>query len=524
MVFSPNYSYVVQENGERGLKLNFYGDKENYHIAIIPVKINDYFGIAIYEKGASIHFFDPFYNDITAETRQHLRTIVQGIVDNDSIVRVYQVKSALFNQATKINEATIICSIIVERYLMHSKRTYIDNFNLHQERDNIVARVIQTILTGEELNSEKLKFNEKGSHRSWELRRIREEQSNEERDVRLRIDKEKKRFSRGEEIDDETDERIRIERERWRLTRDEENMEANEILNFSRRIRYKQAHHRRRSLIYLQGRETDDDLSEHRLNPMDIVCNHCGALHFPEEATARNKNSFNDCCRSAIFISHFLNYFFRHGKVAFDPLPEPPQILLQLYSGQHKKSSHFFQNIRRINCAVGFASINPIPRQHIGPTRGPVCVKVHGNITFLVNKALLAEKSEQPSYSQLYLIDSRDAKNYRSELNPNIDAGLIHEISEAINKNSAIARSFHMMKDEYEHQKYIAKQEGKEIPELRLIFTDKNPSIDSSFYNKLNQTEIAVVFEPGADNNIPETLLMVHPIGNLMLSKFSNLY
>jgi hypothetical protein len=169
---------------------------------------------------------------------------------------------------------------------------------------------------------------------------------------------------------------------------------------------------------------------------------------------------------------------------------------------------------------VGFASINPIPRQHIGPTRGPVCVKVHGNITFLVNKALLAEKSEQPSYSQLYLIDSRDAKNYRSELNPNIDAGLIHEISEAINKNSAIARSFHMMKDEYEHQKYIAKQKGKEIPELRLIFTDKNPSIDSSFYNKLNQTEIAVVFEPGADNNIPETLLMVHPIGNLMLSNF----
>jgi hypothetical protein len=116
----------------------------------------------------------------------------------------------------------------------------------------------------------------------------------------------------------------------------------------------------------------------------------------------------------------------------------------------------------------------------------------------------------------LYLIDSREAKNYRSELNPNIDAGLIHEISGVINENSEIAKSFHMMKDEYEHQKNIALQEGKEIPELRLIFTEKNPNIDASFYNKLNETEIAVVFEPGADNNIPETLLMVHPKGNLI--------
>jgi hypothetical protein len=129
---------------------------------------------------------------------------------------------------------------------------------------------------------------------------------------------------------------------------------------------------------------------------------------------------------------------------------------------------------------------------------------------------LLAEAAEQPSYSQFYLIDSRDAKNYRSELNPNIDAGLIHEISELIKENSAIAKSYQMMKDEYEQQKQMAQEKGKDIPELRLIFTEKNPNVDASFYNKLNQTEIAVVFEPGADNDIPETLLVVHPFGKLI--------
>jgi hypothetical protein len=309
LVFSPDYSIVMQENGEEGLSIKFYGNKENYHISIIPVKINNYYGIAIFEKGASIHFFDPFYNDITPETRQHLRTVVKGIVDGESVVRVYQVKSALFNKATNINEATIICSIIVERYLMHSKRTYIDNFNVHQEKENIVARVLQTILTGEELYLEEANSG-KGSQKSWELRRMREEQSNEERDVRLRIDKEKKHFSREEESDDERDDRIRIERERRRLSREEESVEGNELRRFSERVQYKQAYHKKRNSIYLQGREVDDDLTEHRLNPMDIVCNHCGALHFPEEATARNKNSFNDCCRSAILISHFLKLFF----------------------------------------------------------------------------------------------------------------------------------------------------------------------------------------------------------------------
>jgi hypothetical protein len=308
LVFSPDYSIVMQENGEEGLSIKYYGNKENYHISIIPVKINNYYGIAIFEKGASIHFFDPFYNDITPETRQHLRTVVKGIVDGESVVRVYQVKSALFNKATNINEATIICSIIVERYLMHSKRTYIDNFNVHQEKENIVARVLQTILTGEELYLEEANSG-KGSQKSWELRRMREEQSNEERDVRLRIDKEKKHFSREEESDDERDDRIRIERERRRLSREEESVEGNELRRFSERVQYKQAYHKKRNSIYLQGREVDDDLTEHRLNPMDIVCNHCGALHFPEEATARNKNSFNDCCRSAILISHFLKLF-----------------------------------------------------------------------------------------------------------------------------------------------------------------------------------------------------------------------
>jgi hypothetical protein len=281
IVFSPDYSIVMQENGKEGLSVKFYGNKENYHISIIPVKIDDYFGIAIFEKGASIHFYDPFYNDITPETRKHLRTVVQGIVESDSIVKVYQTKSALFNKATTTNEATIICCIIVQRFLIHSKRTYIENFNIQKERDEIITKVLATILTGKKLNLEDFNSNEQGSYKSWHSHRIREEETIEERENRLRIDKEQKRFSRQIESDDEI-----------------------EMRQSSDRIRYKQTCERRKNTVYLQGRQTDDDVSEHRLNSLDITCIHCGALHFPEEATTRNTNSFNDCCRSKYYYDN----------------------------------------------------------------------------------------------------------------------------------------------------------------------------------------------------------------------------
>jgi hypothetical protein len=180
---------------------------------------------------------------------------------------------------------------------------------------------------------------------------------------------------------------------------------------------------------------------------------------------------------------------------------------------EHEKSTHFFKNIRRFNCALSFASINPIPERYNAQSRGPTCVKVHGNVTFLVNKALLAEAAEQPSYTQLYLIDSREARDIRSKINPTIDAKLLEEISEEIKENNELARSFIMMKEELEAQKEQAEEVGAEIPELRLIFTQYNINKDLNRYNIPRTTEIAIVYEPGADNNIPETLLMIHPIG-----------
>jgi hypothetical protein len=60
--------------------------------------------------------------------------------------------------------------------------------------------------------------------------------------------------------------------------------------------------------------------------------------------------------------------------VALDQLPDPPQLLKELFEGTHRLSKNFFENIRRLNSALSFASFNPMPTNLAG--RGPKAIKV----------------------------------------------------------------------------------------------------------------------------------------------------
>jgi hypothetical protein len=156
------------------------------------------------------------------------------------------------------------------------------------------------------------------------------------------------------------------------------------------------------------------------------------------------------------------------------------------------------------------------------PGRGPTAIKLNGNINFLINKALLPDAGESPTYPQLYLIDSREATDYRHKLNPDLKPELIEAISDEIVACNCIAKSYIMMKDELENQRQIASLNGTDLPEVQLIFT-KNTELDPRIYELPRTTEIAVVFVPGADNDIPETLFVVRPAGKeLQILKTTN--
>ena len=71
------------------------------------------------------------------------------------------------------------------------------------------------------------------------------------------------------------------------------------------------------------------------IGDLTVVCQHCNALRFPLERTGI-------CCNN--------------GKVSFPSPPATPDLLLQLFSGQHPLSQHFLKNIQQYNGIFKFTS------------------------------------------------------------------------------------------------------------------------------------------------------------------------
>ncbi|KAI8983439.1 hypothetical protein BDB01DRAFT_860101 [Pilobolus umbonatus] len=73
-------------------------------------------------------------------------------------------------------------------------------------------------------------------------------------------------------------------------------------------------------------------------------CPRCQALHWKTvktSGTVRNRNCESGC---------------KQGKVVILLLQQPPQFLVDLFTGRHEKSAHFLNNIRRFNAAFAFTS------------------------------------------------------------------------------------------------------------------------------------------------------------------------
>ena len=85
------------------------------------------------------------------------------------------------------------------------------------------------------------------------------------------------------------------------------------------------------------------DVSYYTLGPFEILCIHCGALHFPEERVSNrvNINSFGDCCS--------------HGRIVMEP-PQFSNELARLFLNRHPNSEEFHRRIRNkcIFCASIF--------------------------------------------------------------------------------------------------------------------------------------------------------------------------
>ena len=90
-------------------------------------------------------------------------------------------------------------------------------------------------------------------------------------------------------------------------------------------------------------------------------------------------------------------------------------------------------------------------------------------------------------------------------------------VGQEIKEFNPIANAFTMMLDEMEAQQKIARENGVQIPDIRLIFKQPGQNLDPNRYNLPRSNEIAVVFVPGADNEAPPTKVAVRQGGQLKM-------
>lgn len=153
------------------------------------------------------------------------------------------------------------------------------------------------------------------------------------------------------------------------------------------------------------------------LGRMDIKCSFCGAMHWIKEKTSGTivNPVFESCCKG--------------GKVDIPRLQSPPQLLRDLYTGVHEKSTHFLNNLRQYNSAFAFTSFGA-KRTNINERRGGVnMLQVHGELYHL--QGPIQNEPASATYAQLYIYDASyaSAQRARNNSNNNLDAALIDELS-----------------------------------------------------------------------------------------------
>ncbi|XP_043463725.1 eukaryotic translation initiation factor 5B-like [Leptopilina heterotoma] len=199
------------------------------------------------------------------------------------------------------------------------------------------------------------------------------------------------------------------------------------------------------------------DVKEHYIGPLNILCQHCEAKHFPAEKVFNKKNSFSNCCS--------------HGEVVLDPLPDPPTILKELFDGTHKESKHFHDRIRSYNNSFAFASFNANLVNFNNRRPGPFCFKIHGQIYYQINTSLYPSDNDNPFFGQLFIVDQNEATQLRCDQSNLLNPDIVNSIDQALRDYNIFAKSYQMIHEEF--QATLSESNSQSSSELQLLFSLK---------------------------------------------------
>ena len=124
-------------------------------------------------------------------------------------------------------------------------------------------------------------------------------------------------------------------------------------------------------------------------------CESCGALLWHAESmvgqTHKTTNKYSMCCG--------------RGKVKLgNEMPQPPELLKNIITGNHPKSKSFIENIRRYNSMFSFTSLGAKEDMSVTRGGGPYCYRIQGQNYHRMG-TLLPKTNKPPMFAQLYIYD-----------------------------------------------------------------------------------------------------------------------
>lgn len=154
----------------------------------------------------------------------------------------------------------------------------------------------------------------------------------------------------------------------------------------------------------------------HNLGSMNIICTHCGALHWKAECLSSStvhNIKFGSCCLQ--------------GKIDLPPLHDLPPEIYALYTSQDAVGKSFREHICNYNNALAMTSTGCTVDNRLNQQGGgPWLFKLHGKLSHR-SGSLIPNDGVQPNYAQLYIHDPQDALDYRMNhpANHNLDRGIM---------------------------------------------------------------------------------------------------
>jgi hypothetical protein len=497
--------------------LCFGGYKENWKFIVVPVwREGDHWGVAICDDARNVTYFDSLRRELNENIKERIKTLYNGITEDTSLINFVVFESDKYYQQRDTHSCGVCVCMNAYKFIKET----IENGDFSSLKYNMVdvqawrtqARIIlqnelarigngsQMIASDQNMeieyvrpNAKKLTLKEK---KEIEAKRKRISRDNEKDQGKKRKldDAERKKESRLKESEEE------------RIKRIEDIVQRKQNTTFSKKQEIKNKF----SNIARNPIENEDDIEYYDVGNFEGRCIYCEALFFKGEHVQGNKKGeYFECCSK--------------GKFKLDlPFSDYPEKLYNLMIRDEKSLFNwkkFHENMRRYNAAFAFGSMQV--DKHI---KGVDCYKIQGMIYRRVNLAAFPDAGNEPSYGQLFLIDTEEALDIRMkhEANRVCESDIMRHIDSVLEEINPYYDGLKSMKDVYAEELEKARKSGKEPAKVRLLFNISD-KVDKRRYNMPKSNEIAAVLVLQDGQEVPRaSKIIVHPEGKQMytLSKF----